>query len=107
MFAVFQSVGSMPVVSDVLNMIGNLFRTRGWRPSGPGDLNVFCFFSFNATIDGLIVQKSIVLEHLFGSSGMSPSASLVNTEEKYQVRLCQVIFVDFVFLSSWVFPFLS
>ena len=90
MFAVFQSVGNTLVVSDVLNMtdrgvlilFANLCRTRGWRPSGPGDLNVFSFFNFDATVDGLIVQGSIVLEHLIGSSGVSPSGSLVNTEEK-------------------------
>ena len=29
-------------------------------PSGPGDLNVFSFFSFAATTDGLIVHVSTV-----------------------------------------------
>ena len=83
-------MGYTLVVSDVLNMsdsgvltlLANSCRTRGWRPSGPGDLNVFSFFNFDATVDGLIVQSSIVLEHLIGSSGVSPSGSLVNTEEK-------------------------
>ena len=54
MFACFQSVGSFPVVRDVLNMIysGMLMQfakscmTLGWSPSGPGDLRlnslVFC-----------------------------------------------------------------
>ena len=40
------------------------------------------FFNFDATVDGLIVQSLIVLEHLIGSSGVSPSGSLVNTEAK-------------------------
>ena len=39
----------------------NSFMTLGWTPSGPGDLNVFSFFSFDATIDGLIVHVSTVL----------------------------------------------
>ena len=59
----FQSVGNTLVVSDVLNMMDrgvlilftNSCRTRGWRPSGPGDLNVFSFFNFDATVDGLII----------------------------------------------------
>ena len=72
-------------VCDVLNMMdsevlilhANSFRTRGWRPLGHGDFNVFSLFSFNATIDGLIVQKIDCLR----TSGMSPSGSLVNTEK--------------------------
>ena len=83
-------MGNTLVVSDVLNMMdngvliqfANSCRTREWIPSGPGDLNVFSFFNFDATVDGLIVQSSIVLEHLIGYSGVSPSGSLVNTEEK-------------------------
>ena len=78
------------VVSDMLNMMdsgvlilfANSCRTRGWRPSGPGDLNVFSFFNYDASVNGLIEQSLIVLEHLIGSSGVSPSGSLVNTEEK-------------------------
>ena len=82
-------MGNTLVVSDVLNMtdravlilFANSCRTRGWRPSGPGDLNGFSFFNFDATVDGLMVQGSIVLEHLIGSYGVSPSGSLVNTEK--------------------------
>ena len=82
-------MGNTLVVSDVINMMDsgvliqfdNSCRTRGWRPSGPGDLNVFSFFNVDATVDGLIVQSSIVLEHLIGSSGVSSSGSLVNTEK--------------------------
>ena len=72
-------MGNTLVVSDVLNMMdsgvlilfANSCRTRGWRPSGPGDLNVFSFFNFDASVDELIVQSSIVLEHLIGTSGVS------------------------------------
>ena len=44
-FACFQSIGNLPVVRDVLNMIesrmlvqfSNSFMTLGWRPSDLGD----------------------------------------------------------------------
>ena len=83
-------MGYTLVVSDVLNMtdsgvlilFANSCRTRGWRSSGPSDCNGFSFFNFDATVDGLIVQSSIVLEHRIRSSGVSPSGSLVYTEEK-------------------------
>ena len=89
MFAFYQSVGSVPVVSDFLSMMdsgilivsANSFRTRGGRPFGSGDLPIFSFFIFIATTNGSIVQVSIVLKHIVVSSGMSPSGSLVNTEE--------------------------
>ena len=58
-------MGNTLVVSDVLNMIdsgvlilfANSCRTRGWRPSGPGDLNVFSFFNFDATVDGYFLSE--------------------------------------------------
>ena len=57
-------MGNTLVVSDVLNMIdsgvlilfANSCRTRGWTPSGPGDLNVFSFFNFDATVDGYFLS---------------------------------------------------
>ena len=69
MLACFHSLGSLPVVRDVLKIIdngilmqsANSFKTLGCMPSGPGDLNVFSFFSFAATTDGLIVYVSTVL----------------------------------------------
>ena len=90
MLAHFYSSGSFPVSIEVLKNFARgvdiVFfisdNIRGCRLSGPGDLETLSCDSFFRTISLVIFGAFICLLHLVFGAGMSPSGSLVKTDEK-------------------------
>jgi len=86
-FAVFQDWGILPVETEDLNIIASggasFFRTLGWIPSGPGDLDGFRLCNSPSTSLLSMLGTSIGYRRdLILNAGRLESAEGVNTLEK-------------------------
>ena len=88
MCAVFQSLGKLPVESDLEYILvrgmhiisAHSFITLGGQPSGPGDLHVWISLSFSRTLSGVITMSEragTAISKL--KAGREEMFSLVNT----------------------------